>query len=171
MEMWSPLGALRPTGRPEKRRPIWMEFVQSFTPSETHTWADRHYSANITWLAVPAAAWRRHPDTPVGRLVVGTFARRYSVRHSPGRTQFPSKRPASRTGGAGCQQDRRRICWPRRSGWRVAAMSSDLLSTVKCIGRCPLWVESGRMLITTSSLASFSGPLLHRARNKPGGIH
>lgn len=34
-------------------RSIWMEFVQSFTPSEKHIWADRHYWASITWLAAP----------------------------------------------------------------------------------------------------------------------
>lgn len=33
--------------------PVWVQFVESFSPSEDHTWADRHYSASITWSTVP----------------------------------------------------------------------------------------------------------------------
>jgi hypothetical protein len=29
---------------------MWMEFVRSFTPSESRTWADRRYWATVTWL-------------------------------------------------------------------------------------------------------------------------
>lgn len=32
---------------------IWVEFVHSFTPAEKRTWADRRYSANVTWLGAP----------------------------------------------------------------------------------------------------------------------
>lgn len=34
-------------------RPVWVQFVESFSPSEDHTWADRHYSASIMWSTVP----------------------------------------------------------------------------------------------------------------------
>ncbi|WP_223385692.1 hypothetical protein [Oricola cellulosilytica] len=30
---------------------MWTEFVQSFTPHENRTWADRRYWANVAWLA------------------------------------------------------------------------------------------------------------------------
>lgn len=39
---------------------MWSEFVQSFTPRENRTWADRRYWANVTWLGAPPA-----PGTPV----------------------------------------------------------------------------------------------------------
>lgn len=39
---------------------MWMEFVQSFTPRENRTWADRRYWANVAWLGAPPP-----PDTPV----------------------------------------------------------------------------------------------------------
>jgi superfamily II DNA/RNA helicase len=32
---------------------IWLEFAQSFTPTEKRTWADRRYWANVTWLGAP----------------------------------------------------------------------------------------------------------------------
>ncbi|CAN7653064.1 DEAD/DEAH box helicase [Agrobacterium tumefaciens] len=32
---------------------MWKEFVQSFTPLENRTWADRRYWANVIWLGVP----------------------------------------------------------------------------------------------------------------------
>jgi hypothetical protein len=32
---------------------IWMEFIQSFTPAEKCTWADRRYRANVAWLGAP----------------------------------------------------------------------------------------------------------------------
>jgi hypothetical protein len=31
-------------------KPIWIEFAQSFTPTEKRTWADRRYWANVAWL-------------------------------------------------------------------------------------------------------------------------
>ena len=39
---------------------MWTEFVQSFSPRENRTWADRRYWANVTWLSAPPP-----PDTPV----------------------------------------------------------------------------------------------------------
>jgi hypothetical protein len=39
---------------------MWTEFVQSFTPRENRTWADRRYWANVAWT-VPTP-W---PGTPV----------------------------------------------------------------------------------------------------------
>jgi superfamily II DNA/RNA helicase len=41
-------------------KPIWLEFSQSFTPSEKRTWADRRYWANVAWLGAPPP-----PGTPV----------------------------------------------------------------------------------------------------------
>ena len=32
---------------------MWKEFVQSFTPLENRTWADRRYWANVIWLGMP----------------------------------------------------------------------------------------------------------------------
>ena len=32
---------------------IWIEFAQSFTPTEKRTWADRRYWANVAWLGAP----------------------------------------------------------------------------------------------------------------------
>ena len=32
---------------------MWTDFVQSFTPPENRTWADRRYWANVTWLVAP----------------------------------------------------------------------------------------------------------------------
>lgn len=63
-------------------RPIWMQFVESFTLSEKHTWADQNYSASITWLTVPpppgtvvqihqwaGRSWVLSPDgTPLGTV-------------------------------------------------------------------------------------------------------
>lgn len=39
---------------------MWTEFVQSFSPRENRTWADRRYWANVAWLSAPPP-----PDTPV----------------------------------------------------------------------------------------------------------
>ena len=39
---------------------MWTEFVQSFSPRENRTWADRRYWANVAWLGAPPP-----PDTPV----------------------------------------------------------------------------------------------------------
>lgn len=39
---------------------MWTEFVQSFSPRENRTWADRRYWANVTWHSAPPP-----PDTPV----------------------------------------------------------------------------------------------------------
>ena len=30
---------------------MWTEFVQSFSPRENRTWADRRYWANVAWLS------------------------------------------------------------------------------------------------------------------------
>ncbi|QIK81004.1 DEAD/DEAH box helicase [Lysobacter sp. HDW10] len=63
-------------------RPIWMDFVQRFTPSEEHIWAARHYRGSITWMAAPAPpgsvvqihqwagqSWVLSPDgTPLGTV-------------------------------------------------------------------------------------------------------
>jgi superfamily II DNA/RNA helicase len=71
-------------------RPMWMEFVQSFTPSEKYTWAARHYWANITWLAAPPPpgtvvqihqwadrSWVLSPDgTPLGTVQVALNSHR-----------------------------------------------------------------------------------------------
>jgi hypothetical protein len=32
---------------------MWTDFVQSFTPRENRTWADRRYWANVAWLGAP----------------------------------------------------------------------------------------------------------------------
>jgi len=32
---------------------MWAEFVQSFTPSENRTWADRRYWAGVAWFGEP----------------------------------------------------------------------------------------------------------------------
>lgn len=39
---------------------IWTDFVQSFTPQENRTWADRRYWADVVWLGAPPP-----PGTPV----------------------------------------------------------------------------------------------------------
>jgi len=39
---------------------MWIDFVQSFTPRDNRTWADRRYLANVTWLNAPPP-----PGTPV----------------------------------------------------------------------------------------------------------
>lgn len=39
---------------------MWREFVQSFTPTENRTWAERRYLANVAWLGVLPP-----PGTPV----------------------------------------------------------------------------------------------------------
>lgn len=41
-------------------KPIWMEFSQSFTPTENLTWADRRYWTTVAWLGA-----RPTPGTPV----------------------------------------------------------------------------------------------------------
>jgi superfamily II DNA/RNA helicase len=33
---------------------MWMDFVQSFTPRENRTWADRRYWASVAWLGAPS---------------------------------------------------------------------------------------------------------------------
>lgn len=50
----------RPDWPTSETKAIWMAFVQSFTPSEERTWADRRYWANVAWLGVPPP-----PGTPV----------------------------------------------------------------------------------------------------------
>ena len=32
---------------------MWTDFVQSFTPRENRTWAERRYWAKVAWLGVP----------------------------------------------------------------------------------------------------------------------
>ncbi len=34
-------------------KPIWMEFAQSFTPTEKRIWKDRRYWTNVAWLGAP----------------------------------------------------------------------------------------------------------------------
>lgn len=34
-------------------KPIWLEFFQSFEPTEKRTWADRRYQANVAWFGAP----------------------------------------------------------------------------------------------------------------------
>jgi superfamily II DNA/RNA helicase len=34
-------------------KPIWLEFSQSFTPTEKRSWADRRYWTNVAWLGAP----------------------------------------------------------------------------------------------------------------------
>lgn len=63
-------------------KPIWIEFAQSFTPTEKRTWADRRYWANVSWLGAPPPPgtvlqvhqWAAQPrllsadDTPLGTV-------------------------------------------------------------------------------------------------------
>lgn len=50
-------------------KPMWIEFVQSFTPAENRTWAERRYLANVTWFGLPPSPgapvliheWAGHP--------------------------------------------------------------------------------------------------------------
>lgn len=39
---------------------MWIDFIQSLTPRDNRTWADRRYWANVTWLNAPPP-----PGTPV----------------------------------------------------------------------------------------------------------
>jgi hypothetical protein len=39
---------------------MWADFVQSFTPRENRTWANRRYKANVAWRDAPLL-----PGTPV----------------------------------------------------------------------------------------------------------
>ena len=50
----------RPNWPTAETKAMWTEFVQSFTPQENRTWADRRYWANVAWFAAPPP-----PGTPV----------------------------------------------------------------------------------------------------------
>lgn len=46
---WSAL----PNWPTAETKAMWTQFMQSFTPHENNIWADRRYSADVTWLAMP----------------------------------------------------------------------------------------------------------------------
>lgn len=46
---WSAL----PNWPTAETKAMWTQFMQSFTPQENNIWADRRYSADVTWLAMP----------------------------------------------------------------------------------------------------------------------
>jgi hypothetical protein len=56
VEAWSAL----PDWPTAETKAMWIDFVQSFTPRDNRTWADRRYWANVTWLNAPPP-----PSTPV----------------------------------------------------------------------------------------------------------
>jgi superfamily II DNA/RNA helicase len=43
----------RPDWPTAETKAIWMEFVQSFTPTENRTWSERRYQASVDWLGTP----------------------------------------------------------------------------------------------------------------------